>query len=141
MTIKREQFYRIVIFSLIAPLVLLGVLCCHFSGMALAQTSCCSLVSSLTHSTSSSCDTSGSAKTKKCKSCDCFKVSGTVDQDYSKSVANSNKDSFIPRQFVLASSNGHYPALRFFNYQSPPKIVQNSFLLPIAVRPPPVSIL
>ena len=124
-----KWLYRIVAINLIVPLLFLGVLCCNLSEMA-ALASCCDTSSTNT-------------KSKNCKSSDCFKISGIVDQNnYSKSIAIS-KGSFPPNQFVLASSETHYPALRFFNYQSLPKIVQNSpsFYLQTAVRPPPFSIL
>ena len=135
-----KKFYRTVAFSLVVPLILLGVLCCHFSGMAQVSP-CCSLISSLGHnSQSSSCDTS-SKTSKKCTHCDCSKIVGIVDPNYSTSITIS-KDSFNSGYFVPAFQKEiHFPILRFFNYQSPPKVVQNSLPLQISVRPPPFGIL
>jgi len=123
-----KKIYRIVALSLVAPLLLFGILCCHYSGMACAQTSPgCSLISSSTHKFPLPCDTSAGAKAKHCKTCDCFNISAFVDQNYSTAIPG--KDSFVSGRFILPFVKVHYLTPRFFNYQSPPKIAQNSLPL------------
>jgi hypothetical protein len=122
-----KKFYRIVAGSLVAPLLFFGILCCHFSGMACAQAFLCySLISSATHKSPLSCDASGT-KAKQCKTCDCFKISAAVDQNYSTAIPG--KDGFVSGRFILSSVKAYYLIPRFSNYQSPPKIVQNSLPL------------
>ena len=124
-----KLIYRTIVFSLIVPLLLLGVLCCHFSGMARAS-SCCSLISSLTHNLRSTCGSP--SKTQKDKHCDCSKIVGVLEHKYSTSMTVS-KNSFVPGHFVLASQEAYCPTPRFFNYHSPPKAVQNSIPLYLQV--------
>ena len=133
-----KQFNRTIAFSLVLPLIFLGVLCCHFSGMAQVSP-CCSLTSPLIHNTQSSCDTH--TKKQKCAHCDCSKIVGIVEHNYPTLITIS-KGSFVPSRFVFAFHEKiHDSTLRFFNYQSPPKIVQDSQPLQASVRPPPVIIL
>jgi hypothetical protein len=118
----KNQFYRKIAFALIVPLLLLGSVCCHSSVMACTKTpASCSLISSLTHQSHSSCDTSASKKS--CKDCDCYKISGVTDQNHS--IAIPGKDAFVSGHFILSPLKAHSLTPRFFNYQSPPKVVQN----------------
>lgn len=139
-----KAIYRTIGFSLIVPVLFLGVMCCHFSGMAMAsQMSCCSVMSASTSAPQTHnqyCNQSQG--THKSKSCECFKISGIVDKVHSQSGTVSKTD-FIPNHFVFASQAVSYLPSHFFNYQSPPKVIQNSppFYLQVSVRPPPSSIL
>ena len=114
---------RIIAISLIVPLFFFGVLCCQV-GMAQASSCCCYSVYSIKDNPQSSCDTS--SKTQKGKNCECFKA-GIFDHSYPKSFTIT--ENSVPSSFVLAFQEVYQITQRFFNYESPPKIVQNSLPL------------